>query len=143
MDNLPIVWIVVAVILAGVEMLTGTFYLLVMAIASAAAALAAWLGAPLAVQVFLWIVVAIFGAFLVWHWHKKHGKGSRLKENNMEIGQVVVWEANKPDGSWQVRYRGAQWQARPLHASVNPKDALVIKEMQGNLLLLDNLTPRD
>ena len=61
----------------------------------------------------------------------------------MEIGQVVVWEANKPDGSWQVRYRGAQWQARPLHASVNPKDALVIKEMQGNLLILDNLTPRD
>ena len=143
MENLPIVWIVVAVILAGAEMLTGTFYLLVMAISSAAAALAAWLGAPLAVQVFLWIIVAILGAFFVWRWHKKSGKGSGLKENNMEIGQVVVWEANNSDGTWQVRYRGAQWQARPLHASVDPKKTLVIKEMQGNLLLLDNLTPRD
>ena len=143
MENLPIAWIVVAVILAGVEMLTGTFYLLVMAIASAAAALAAWLGLALPMQVLLWIIVAIFGAYLVWRWHKKHGKNSSLKENNMEIGQVVVWEANKPDGTWQVRYRGAQWQARPLHASVDPQKRLVIKEMQGNLLLLDNLTPRD
>ncbi len=143
MENMPIVWIVLAVVLAGVEMLTGTFYLLVMAIAAAAAALAAWVGMPLFGQVLMAIVVAAFGAWFVWGWHKKHAKKTRPQDNNMEIGQVVVWLGNNPDNTWQVRYRGAQWQARPARVGVNPQAPLVIIAMHGNLLVLDNLAPKE
>lgn len=137
-DTLPVVWIVLAVLLIGTEMLTGTFYLLVMGLAAVAGGLAAWAGAPLPLQIVLAVVVATIGAFLVRYWHKNRtGKDTEMN-NNMELGQTVVWKSTYPDGTWQVRYRGTQWKARPTHPEVDPNKLLIISETQGNLLIVDN-----
>lgn len=139
LENMPIVWIAAAVILIGVEMFTGTFYLLVMSISCAAGALAAWLGAPLTLQIALAVLMAVAGAMLVWRRHKKHRAQEQPQDYNMEIGRTVVWQSSYPDGTWQVRYRGTQWQASPCHQGVDPQKTLVIVETQGNILLLDNI----
>jgi len=138
LDNLPIIWIVIAVILLGAEMLTGTFYLLVMGIAAAAGAIAAWAGAPLELQVALGIGIAGVGAFIVSRWHKNRHMRAKPADDNMEIGQIVVWEDSYPDGAWKVRYRGSQWQAQPASPQVDSAQTLIIVETRGNLLIVDN-----
>lgn len=137
-DNLPIIWIVVAVVLLGAEMLTGTFYLLVMGIAATVGAIAAWAGASLELQIGLAIAVAVIGAIIVSRWHKNRNKRNKPSDDNMEIGQIVVWEDTYPDGAWKVRYRGSQWQAQPVNSQVDSGQPLVIVETRGNLLIVDN-----
>ena len=137
-ENLPIVWIVIAVLLLGAEMLTGTFYLLVMGIAAAVGAFAAWMGAPLPLQIVLAIVVGVAGAMLVWRWHKSKKREQKPADNNLDVGQVVVWKGTYPDGTWQVFYRGAQWQAKPARPETDPEQPLSIVETEGNLLVVDN-----
>ncbi|HEX6413345.1 MAG TPA: NfeD family protein, partial [Burkholderiales bacterium] len=54
-----VVWAVVGLVLVIVELLTGTFYLLVLGIAAFGAALAAWLGLQFSAQS---IIAALIGA---------------------------------------------------------------------------------
>ena len=138
LSNLPAIWIVVAVILLAAEMLTGTFYLLVVGIAAAAGALAAWGGYPLQFQIALSLVIAAAGAFIVFRWHKKHSSKNGTPGNNLDIGQGVTWKGIYPDGTWKVHYRGAQWQARPFHPDVDPSKPLLITDASGNTLIVDN-----
>lgn len=138
LDTPPIIWIAVAVILLAAEMLTGTFYLLVMGIAAAAGALAAWGGCPLQLQIVLALMIAAAGAFIVFRWHKKHDRKDDASGNNLDIGQTVVWQGTYPDGSWKVHYRGAQWQARPFRPDVDPSKPLLIADTSGNTLIVDN-----
>ncbi len=137
-ETLPIAWIAVTVILIGAEMLTGTFYLLVLGISAAAGGIAAWLGAPFSFQLGLAVTVGLVGAVLVWRWHRHKTTDSRLSSNNLDIGQPVSWKQSNPDGSWQVMYRGAVWQAEPAKAMTDPDKPLFIVDMQGNTLIVDN-----
>ena len=138
LDNLPAIWIAVAVILLAAEMFTGTFYLLVVGIAAAAGALVAWSGSPPQLQLALALVIAAAGAFIVFRWHKKHRSKKGTSGNNLDIGQTVVWKGIYPDGAWKVHYRGAQWQARPAHPDVDSSKPLLIAETSGNTLIVDN-----
>lgn len=137
-ENLPVAWIVIAVLLLGAEMLTGTFYLLVMGIAAAVGALAAWVGVPFAIQISLAIIVGITGAALVWRWHKRKKYEQKPSDNNLDIGNSVTWQDESPGTGWQVFYRGARWQAKPARPETDPAKPLVIVATEGNILIVDN-----
>ena len=137
-ENFPIAWIAVAAALIVTEMLTGTFYLLVLGLSAAAGGIAAWMGASFSFQIGLAVAVGLTGAVLVWRWHKYDRKHYPSAGNNLDIGHPVNLEKINPNGSWQVIYRGASWQARPGSPATNPDRPLFIVEMQGNLLIVDN-----
>ncbi len=63
-------WWILAAVLVGVELTSGTFYLLVYGIAAAAAGVAAWLGAGFVVQLLTAGVIAALGTLALRHWKR-------------------------------------------------------------------------
>ena len=125
----------------AVELLTGTFYLLMLAIGFAFAALAAHLGWSLSAQIIVAAVVG-GGAVVVWHLRqtKRHLQEPAAQANanvNLDIGETVQIEAWNADGTADVHYRGARWTA--IHRSgVSPSaGAHRVAELIGNRLLVD------
>jgi len=92
-------WFVIGFGLLVAELLTGTFYLLVIAAALGAAGLAALAGAPLALQLVIAAVIGLGGSM----WLRSTRFGRRLHERgddrvqNMDIGQSLRVDAWTPD----------------------------------------------
>ena len=106
------IWWLIAGVLVAAELMTGTFYLLMIAIGMASAALAAHLGFSIPWQL---VVASVVGAGAVIAWHQLRPKtatepAAQSNPNvNLDIGEVVEiaqWDA---DGSAHVKYRGALW----------------------------------
>src|SRR5215212_386576 len=96
------VWWLLAGTAVAVELVTGTFYLLMLAIGLAAGAVAAHAGAPLAAQL---ITAAVIGGGAVAAWHVQRGRrapepgASTNHDVNQDIGETVHVEAWNPDGT--------------------------------------------
>lgn len=126
----------------AVELVTGTFYLLMIAIGLAAAAIAAHLGAGTVVQ---FVTAAAVGGGAVVGWHLKRGSRSAEppasvnSDVNQDIGATVYVEAWNPDGTASVQYRGAAWTV--VHRSGNPPSTGThrVAEVLGNRLLVDKV----
>lgn len=136
----PTIWWLLAGAAVALELLTGTFYLLMIAVGLAAAALAAHLGAGPVLQILVAAVVG-GGAVVVWHLKRDRSRSelpAQANANvNLDIGetvQVSVWHA---DGTANVQYRGANWTV--LHRpGVSPTaGAHRVAEVVGNRLLVD------
>jgi membrane protein implicated in regulation of membrane protease activity len=134
-------WWILCGVLVLVELLTGTFYLLMLAIGAAAGAIAAHAGAGPTAQVAAAAVVATV-TVLAWHLYKRRHPTQSLpagsnRDVNLDIGETVHVDAWLPDGTAQVRFRGAQWTA--LHrAGVTPAPGPHrVGEVIGNRLVLD------
>ncbi len=113
-------WWVLAGVVIAVELVTGTFYLLMVSIGLMAAALSAHLGASTAAQ---YVVAALIGggSVVAWRAYKQQQPSglpaSANHDVNMDIGETVHVEAWNPDGTSTVKYRGAQW-----NVSIAPGD---------------------
>ncbi len=130
------IWWVLALALAGVEMLTGTFYLLALAVAMVAGGVAGWLGGGFALQLAAAGVVGAAGCFAAYYWHQKGG-GKPQQQAAFDVGQrvqVLVWN---DDGSARVAYRGSQWDAIAATPETPRRDSMVIVEVRGSVLVLD------
>ncbi|HEY0824366.1 MAG TPA: NfeD family protein, partial [Ramlibacter sp.] len=107
-------WWLLAGAAVAIELLTGTFYLLMFAIGLAAAALAAHAGASMATQL---VVAALIGGGAVAGWHvlRRRGKGPAAAGANREFdaGERVHVDAWSADNTCTVRYRGTTWTAVP------------------------------
>jgi membrane protein implicated in regulation of membrane protease activity len=108
-------WWIAAGVLVAVELTTGSFYLLMLALGAAAGALAAHTGLGLSVQL---VVAAVLGGGAVVAWHLKRSRQptaepvERNRDVSLDIGQsvhVAEWQA---DGTARVHYRGAAWSVR-------------------------------
>ncbi len=136
----PTLWWLLTGAVVAVELLTGTFYLLMLAIGTAAAALAAHGGASTTVQIVVAAVVG-GGAVVAWHFKRPSGRAelpAHANPNvNMDIGETVQIAAWNPDGTASVQYRGANWTA--MHrAGISPSTgAHRVSEVVGNRLLVD------
>jgi membrane protein implicated in regulation of membrane protease activity len=122
------------------ELLTGTFYLLMLAAGLVAAALAAQAGATLTVQI---VMAAVVGGGAVMGWNlfrQKNAASTRSGANrdvNLDIGETVQVESWQPDGSTSVKYRGAQWSAVPAVGTQPALGAHRIVEVRGSQLILE------
>ncbi len=103
-------WAIVGLTLVIAELLSGTFYLLVLGGAAFGAALAAWLGHDFAVQVGLATVVAAAGCYWVHAWRVRNA-GRAMP--NIDAGQPANFESwvDQAARLARVRYRGALWDA--------------------------------
>lgn len=106
------IWWVLAGMMVAIELLTGTFYLIMVAIGFVAAALAAHAGAAPTLQL---VVAAVFGggSVIVWHYYKRGTPPeppANANDNvNMDVGQHIQVDDWGPDLSSSVKYRGAMW----------------------------------
>ena len=131
-----VMWWILAAVLVGVELTSGTFYLLVYGLAAAAAGIAAWLGAGLFMQLLTAGVIAALGTLALRHW-KRSTTHPESSVQDMDIGQVVQVESWRA-GRGQVKYRGALWDAEAESADVDSARPLVIRAIKGNTLFLGN-----
>jgi membrane protein implicated in regulation of membrane protease activity len=134
------VWWVLAGAAVAVELVTGTFYLLMLAIGLAAAAIAAHLGLAQSGQL---VVAAIVGGGAVVGWHfvrQRRPQGPPAEMNrdvNLDIGETVQVIRWNPDGTTSLKYRGAQWTAVPAPGTIPVAGAHRIREVVGSRLVLE------
>ncbi len=133
-------WWVLAGLLVAAELLTGTFYLLMLALGLAAGAVAAHLGLSATMQL-LTAAAAGSGATALWHWKRASQPRSAPphmnRDVNLDIGERVWVQAWRADGTARVTYRGSEWTARlapgaPAAGAGNH----VIASVEGNHLVL-------
>lgn len=104
------IWLIAAAVLCGAELLSGTFYLLVLGVGCVFASLAAWCSLPPAWQFVVFAVVAAAAGVAVYR--MKKSRASELDAvQNPDVGQSVFVESWNSDGSATVTYRGALWRA--------------------------------
>lgn len=133
-----IVWFIAAFVLLAAEMLTGTFYLLVIAIAAACGGIAAFAGAGTTIQ---FVVAAVLGFVFTVALRQWKARIMHVPEQSLDVGQSVRVEKWNDDGSARVSYRGTLWDAALENAST-PRDAtLYITSTQGSTLILSDRKP--
>jgi membrane protein implicated in regulation of membrane protease activity len=108
-------WWIGAGVLVAAELASGTFYLLMVALGMAGAALAAHAGTSSAWQI---VVAALLGGGATVAWHFQRARAPRSapfqsnRDVNLDIGEQVRVDAWSADGTARVHYRGAAWTAR-------------------------------
>ena len=139
MEESTLWWLAAGAVVIA-ELLTGTFYLLMVALGLVAAALAAHAGLTVALQVVAAAVVG-GGAVVGWYQLKKRRPGDPSvaadRSMNLDVGETLLIESWNADGTTTVKYRGAQWTAmhRP---GITPATGMHrVAEVVGNRLLVD------
>jgi membrane protein implicated in regulation of membrane protease activity len=137
--NAPTWWWIAGGLLVAGELATGTFYLLMLALGCAAAALAGHAGLGFLAQV---VAAALVGGGSVLAWHGRRDRGPRPvapeanRDINLDVGERVHVDAWNADGTARVHYRGAAWAARHVGDGPPAPGDHVILEMRHNELAL-------
>jgi len=134
-------WWLAAGALVAAELLSGSFYLLMLALGASAGALCAHLGLAAAGQL-LAAAAAGMVAALTCYLVRKRSRRSAPDDNNpidnLDLGASVMVAQWQADGTAQVRYRGAQWTAIAHPAQTAPAPGLHrVAAVVGNRLLLE------
>lgn len=136
----PTIWWLLAGGAVAIELITGTFYLLMLAIGMAAAAIAAHLGANSVAQLLTASIVG-GGAVVAWHVKQMRRPTEPLAQANpnvnLDIGETVQITAWKPGGTADVQYRGAHWTAMHRDGVLPSPGSHRVAEIVGNRLLVD------
>ncbi len=131
-------WWVACGLLVAAEMVTGTFYLLMLALGLAAAALAAHAGLGFAAQI---VVAAVVGGGAVAALEIKRRRtlsppAGANRDMNLDVGGQVQVEAWAADGTASVNYRGAVWSVRWVGDTPPVPGRATIRAIEGSQLLL-------
>ncbi len=130
------IWFVLAFALLFVELMTGTFYVLMIALAAAAGGLAALFGLGTALQ--LVIAGAVGTAATLILRRSRFGRRAQKDpstdpEQSLDIGQVVQVPAWN-NGTARVVYRGTHWDAVLAPGEAETTGSLYIREVRGTRL---------
>ena len=136
------IWWLMAGVAVAVELATGTFYLLMLAIGLAAGALAAHAGAEMPIQ---FVVAAVVGGGAVAALHltrRRRPPAAPPQANpdmNPDVGETVQVTAWNADGTANVRYRGANWTVVPAPGTGHGHGAHRVREVVGNRLVVEKI----
>jgi membrane protein implicated in regulation of membrane protease activity len=136
-----LIWLLAGLALVIAELITGTFYLLVLGVAAFGAGAAAWLGTGFPVQVITATVVAGVGTYLV---HAYRARNAAQQMPSIDAGQPANFESwvDQAAGLARVRYRGASWEARLEGGGVpQPGAVLYVLATEGNTLKVSARRP--
>jgi len=140
--GLSTLWWIACGAVVGAELLTGSFYLLMLALGLAAGAIAAHIGAGSTGQV---LSAAIIGGLAITALYLQRSKqaarqgASTNKDVNLDIGEtvhVLAWDSERNS---TVSYRGADWQASLAAHTISQTGPHRIVEVLGSRLILQPL----
>ena len=135
-------WWLLAGAAVAVELVTGTFYLLMLAIGLAAGALAAHAGAGLSVQL---VTAAVIGGGAVTACYLVRGRrppalpAAANPDVNLDVGETVLVDAWQPDGTALVRYRGATWTVSHSPGGAPTPGLHRVREVVGSRLVVEKV----
>jgi membrane protein implicated in regulation of membrane protease activity len=112
MDNY-LIWLILGLVLLGVEMMIGSIYLLALVAGCAIACIFAFMSTTFTVQCIVAAVVAIAGVIAAFVFRRNIRKKLTPNQDcdNLDKGQIITVEKIDSDGGATVSYRGAQWKA--------------------------------
>lgn len=137
--DISTLWWSLAGIAVAAELMTGTFYLLMLATGLAAGAICSHLGMNLSMQL---VVASLVGGGAVIAWHflrskKAAGKHAEFNSDvNMDIGQTVQIEQWQQDGMASIKYRGSSWTAQLQTGSSSDAGSYSIEQVVGSRLIV-------
>ena len=142
MNESTVWWLLTGLSIAA-ELVTGTFYLLMLAVGFSAGALAAHFGLASVGQMLTAAVVG-GGAVVLWHWQHRQGPPTLAASANpdvhLDIGQSVHVARWNADGTASVHFRGAHWTAVAADPALpGTPGNFLIKEIQGSRLVIEKL----
>ena len=134
------IWWLLAGSLIALELVTGTFYLLMLAMGMVAGAIAAHLGLNTGTQV---VTASILSGCTVGAWHRlgAQKKIERLESNqnvHLDVGSTVEVSAWSALGATSVVHRGASWSAR--HSQSGLADSNLFKAGWHRIVAVDGNT---
>ena len=139
--DLSLAWLIAGVALIVTELVTGTFYLLVLGIAALVGSGIGYAGGALVWQSLVSAAVAVAG--VVWvHQYRKRTVASPMQ--GLDVGQPAAFDSwvNQGAGHARVRYRDALWDAQVSGgASVEPGEVLYVTSVDGNTLKVSKTRP--
>lgn len=113
MQDFTLWWLITGAVVA-LELVTGSFFLLMIAIGMAAGAIAAHLGASLVQQLLSAALVGAAATAMWYQWRRLRPRTLKAAYNpdvNLDVGQHVQVDVWEPSGLATVKYRGAEWKA--------------------------------
>ena len=134
-------WAIGGIALIIAELISGTFYLLVIGIAALAGAAAAFLHYSFWTQAIVASAIAVVGVTLVTRFRKTQTLSPNV---SLDVGQSVVLDAwvNENDRHARVRYRNALWDAKVLdEPGAEAGRTLYIRHVEGSTLHVSATRP--
>jgi membrane protein implicated in regulation of membrane protease activity len=134
-------WAIAGIALIIAELITGTFYLLVIGIAALAGAVVALLHHSFWIQTLVAAAIAIVGVTLVTRFRKSQTSSPSV---SLDVGQSVVLDGwvNERERLARVRYRNATWDAKVLdEQGAETGRTLYIRHVDGNTLHVSAARP--
>jgi len=139
--DISLTWLIAGFILVIAELMTGTFYLLVLGIAALVGAGVGYASGALVWQAIGAAIVAVGG--VVWvNQYKKKLAPQRMQ--GLDFGQPAAFDSwvNKGAGHARVKYRDALWDAQIAgDISVEPGEILYITSIDGSTLKVSKTRP--
>jgi len=132
-------WWIVAAALIAAELLTGTFYLLVVGLAVACGGVVAWLGASEPYQWLTASILGVVGVVALERW--KRGRGRSPDQPALDVGQMVKVQTWGPDRTARVSYRGSTWDAELATPETPQGETMYIAATRGSVLILSDRRP--
>ena len=133
MDH-ALAWVIAGFVLAISELLTGTFYLLMLAVAAFGAAAGAYFGLEFGAQVVVAAAVGAAGCYAV---HAYRAKNRAQQMPSIDAGMPASFEhwIDPASRLARVRYRGASWDARVEGTEpLEPGSLIYVARADGNTL---------
>lgn len=136
-----LVWLAAGFVLVIAELVTGTFFLLVLGIAAFAGSAAAWFGLGFWLEALCAALVAVAGVL----WVRQQRKAlSQPDMASLDVGQAVTLDAwvNREQGAARVKYRNTLWDAEVEGGrELDRGQVLFIHAVDGNTLKVSTTKP--
>ena len=139
--DISLTWLIAGFILVIAELMTGTFYLLVLGIAALVGAGVGYASGSLVWQAVGAAIIAVAGVICV-HRYKQTLSPTRMQA--LDFGQPAAFDSwvNKGAGHARVKYRDALWDAQVAgDASGEPGEILYITSVDGSTLKVSKTRP--
>ncbi len=141
-----LVWWILVGALVALELVSGSFYLLMLALGATFGGAAAWLGFSLPWQI---TAAAVVGGGAVAYWHRlrqsqkppSHAEGTAAPADpdHLDVGATVTVTAWAEDGRARVHYRGSDWMAVPVAGSTPVAGQHRIVAVESNHLVIERI----
>ena len=131
-------WFVSGLVLLVAELATGTFYLLMLAVAFATGGVVALLGGPPALQLVAAAAIGVTGS--IWLRRVRALRGARGSAHdpvqNMDVGQTVHVDEWSPGGTARAQHRGALWEVELARGEPARAGEFTIQAIHANRLVV-------
>ncbi len=140
MDD-TLIWLIAGFLLVIVELVSGTFYLLVLGIAAFAGAAVAYSGMAHSVQAMVAAAIAVVGVMWV---NRTRRTSAAEKMSSLDAGQPATFDSwvDRAAGRARVKYRDALWDATVVgEAAGEPGEIFYVASVDGNTLKVSKVRP--